>query len=319
MKQSVQILLFIALLVPLLAGAREETMEERKQRITRKYLRERAEITYSEMAVPDVEAENTEVLASEIYKQPQVDLQRQEGGIAMPRPPVRRPTPRVENSNWLLAESPEIEDPYADPFAVNDASSESAKKSDWTSWGRDRSSSTYNDQQAESRFNRRTDYESASQSFFNPRDPRSSTTERFSSGFQQEGSSFLNRSQYGQQQESSLFYSSERLDLSREKTSKTTFTRNRLQSPYQQEAQSRSGQSIFSSGTPFQSEGYTPYKSSFQIQQEQRKQEWGESSMVQPEFQKLNTYQQWKEKKPVKYDPTSDDAFIQEMMPKTRR
>lgn len=319
MKQSVQILLLIAVLLPALSRAREETMEERKQRITRKYLRERAEITYSEMAVPDVEAENSEVLASEIYKQPQVDLQRQEGGAAIPRPPMRRPVPRVENSNWLLAETPEIEDPYADPFAVQDANSESAKKSDWTSWGRDRSSSFYNDQQTERRFNRRTDYESTSQSFFNPRDPRSATTERFSSGFQQEGSGFLNRSQYGQQQESPLLYSSERLDLSREKTSKTTFTRNRLQSPYQQEAQSRSEPSVFGLGAPSKTEGYTPYKSSFQIQQEQRQQEWGGSSRVQPEFQKLNTYQQWKEKKPVKYDPTSDDAFIQEMMPKTRR
>ena len=103
MKRNVQILLLIACMVPLLVQAEEETMEERKRRITRKYLRERMDITYSDEVVPGADVESDDVLASEKFKETEVDLQRQEPGAVLP-PPMRQPAPRTENRNWLLSE-----------------------------------------------------------------------------------------------------------------------------------------------------------------------------------------------------------------------
>ena len=306
-------------------------MEERKQRITRKYLRERAEITYSEVVVPDAEIEGEEVLASEKYKQPQVSIQRQEGGVVMPQP-MRRPAPRVENSNWLLSESSELADPYADPFAPKASSVESKEKADWTTWGTERNVLPYAESQRESRFNQRGSedsfgnqqsrgYDSTQQGFFNPRDPRSGSTESMSSGFRQESSVWGRSSFSGRQQVFQSPSSMDALDLSRDKTIRSSQSQSRLQSPYSREMQSQSGRSEFRSSTQSGSGIYTPYKSSFQTQYEQRQQQRGGGYGQQPqqEFQKQNTFQQWKEKNPIRYDPTADDAFIQEMMPKTRR
>jgi len=52
MKRTVQTVLILTLLAPLCCVAREETMEERKQRIMRKYLRERSSIFQSPKIIP---------------------------------------------------------------------------------------------------------------------------------------------------------------------------------------------------------------------------------------------------------------------------
>ncbi len=314
MKRSVQILLLFACLAPLLAGAREETMEERKRRITRKYLRERAEVTYSEAAVPDAYAEDDEVLSSEKFKQPQVDLQRQKSVATIP-PPARRPVPRTENSNWLLSENPELDNPHADPFARKEAKDEPKKKADWTTWGTERGSSPYPGIQRESQFNWRDQgssfgqqpdsYDSVRQGAVNPRDPRTYSSGGVQPDFQQQGGR-ISGSIGG-------------LDLSREKTFNSALNQGRLQSPFPREAKPASDRSFGSGSRQQRQGGYTPYKSPYQTQREQRQQHPGGYNAPKQEFQRQNTFQQWKEKNPVQFDPTSDDAFIEEMMPRTRR
>ena len=336
MKRTVYILILCAGLIPVVAGAREETLEERKKRITRKYLRERAEMTYSEMYVPEAAVEAEELLDSEKFKQPQVDFQRQEGNSIMPRPPARRPAPRVENSNWLLSEEPKQNDPYAnpfsDPFARKDSTDKTNTKPDWASWGNERDLTPYEKTQRGSndpygRYGatpanlQPEGYGSTQQGFFNSQDPRSRSAGTQSSGFQQGDSVWRSRSLFGQQQQEGVNPNSmDALDLSRDRTFNSTQAENRLSSPFSRETQSQSGTSAFGSRTQSGSGRYTPYKSSFQTDYEQRQQQQsGYGEAVQPQYQKQNTFQQWKERNPVRYDPTADDAYIQEMMPKSHR
>jgi len=325
MKRNVQILLIFACLVPVFAGAREETMEERKRRITRKYLRERVDVTYSEMVVPDADAEDEDVLASEKFKQPQVDLQRQEPGAPI-LPPVQRPVSPAENRNWLLSEDSEMddpyadpfsrEDPYADPFALKDSKDDSKKKSDWA-LGTEGDSSPYAGAQRESRFNWRNygpsqgqqsgSYDPTRQGIFNPRDPRASFAEGMQPGFQQ--------------QEGQIPGSIGEMDLSRGKTFNSIFNRERSQSPFVRETESPVARSFGSDAQQQQRKGgYTPYRSPYQTQREQRQQpQRGGYSEPKQEYQRKDTFQQWKDRNPTPFDPTSDDAFVNEMMPKIRR
>ena len=259
MKRNVQILLLFACVVPLLVRAEEETMEARKRRITRKYLRERMDITYSEEVVPGGDAENEDILASEKFKLPEVDLERQQPGAQMP-PPVRQPAPRTDNRNWLLSETAEPDDPYADPFAEKDSKDE-PEKTDWTTWGTEREPSPFIGTQRESRFNGRDD-----ESF--------SGQQAFESGLQPRTGGYTP-----------------------------------YKSPYQTQREQQQEQWG----------GYTPYKSPYQTQREQQQEQWGGYSEPKQEYRRQDPYQQWKKKNPVPFNPMSDDAFIQETMPKTRR
>jgi len=327
MKRSVQILLLFACLAPLCVDAREETMEERKRRITRKYLRERMDITYSEEVVPGASAEDEDIRASEKFKEAQVDLERQEPGAAMP-PPVRPPpAPLVGNQHWLLSEESETDDPYANPFAPEDPYAvddpfapkepkNEPRKTDWTAWGRDRDSSPYPDTQRESRFNRRDqgsfseqqpgNYDSTRQGIFGPYDPRASSVEGVRPGFPQ--------------QEARAFGSPAGQDPSRGKTFNPIFNQERRQSLFPHAAGSSTDRS-YGSGPQRQPRtgGYVPYKSPYQTQREQRQQQWGSYSEPKQEYRRPDTFQQWKEKNPPRFNPTRDDAFVEEMMPKTRR
>ena len=103
MKRNVQILLLVACMVPLFVQAEEETMEERKRRITRKYLRERMDIIYSEEVVPgdDVEAEG--VLASEKLRQSDGGLDQQEPGMPLPPPVITTTRSLISNAHLQLS------------------------------------------------------------------------------------------------------------------------------------------------------------------------------------------------------------------------
>jgi hypothetical protein len=313
MKHSVQTLLLAACVVALDFSVQAETMEERKQRIMRKYLRERTTITQGGAMVPQEYAEDEMLAASDKFKQAEVDLQRQEPGVAPPPPPPRRPPPRTEDRNWLLAEDPELEDPYADPFAFNTEKDESGKKADWTTWETERESSTYRGIQRETRFGGRRGapaveqpasiYESMRQGFSGMRDPRAAADEGMQQGFTQPGS----RSPY----------TAGGLDLSQDKTYNSTFNQSRLQSPFPRAGEEREERS-FGSGAQQRRDGYTPYKSPYQTQRDQRSQQWGGYREPQQEFRKQDPFQTWKDKNPTRFDPTRDDAFIDEVMPKTR-
>lgn len=332
MKRNVQILLLFACAVPLLVRAGEETLEERKRRITRKYLRERMDITYSEEVVPDTDAGSEDVLASEKFKDPEVNLERQQPGAPLP-PPVRQPPPRTENRNWLLAEPGEPADPYADPFDQMDSKDES-KKNDWmTTWGAERESSPYADPQRKGRYNWR-EYDS----FSGEQSGRYDST--------RQGGSFGARTSFGEempsgvpQQRSQTYGSPDGQDLSSENPFNSIFNQNRAQSTTLREIETPGNPSSESGWQP-RTGGYTPYKSPYQTQRDQRQEQWGgytpykspyqtqrdqrggqggRYSEPEQEYQRQDPYQQWKKKNPAQFDPTGNDAFIQQNMPKTRR
>ncbi len=316
MKRSVQILLLFACSVSLLAEAREETMEERKARITRKYLQKRVEIAQGEMVVPDAAVENEEdVLASEKFKDAQVDLQRQEPGVRMPPPSAPRPRPRAAvNRNWLLADAPEEEeDPAANPFSLKSTKAKSTKQTDWSAWGTERdASSPYTITENESRFNWRSSGTSRQGGLFGSQE---TSTKGLQSGFQpqqypgSEGSSLFGRQQQGYQNP----YSTGGLDLSRDKTVDPTFNQNPfLRTPAQSTDPS-------SGADTRKQQGYIPYKSPFQTQRNQQQQQWGGVTEPTQKYRKQDPFQKWKEQNPQRNDPLQDDAFITEMMPKTRR
>ncbi len=308
-------------------------MEERKRRVTRKYLRERMDITYSEMAVPEAEAEGEEVLASEKFQQPQVDLKRQRPGAARPLPAQRPQPQQMENRNWLLAEDPEMADPYADPFAREDPfarddpfadsfirrDSEGApeKEAGWATWGREREGLPFGGAAREGQYNPRGDnfpygqqsgiYGPTKQETFSPHDPRASSVEGSWRGFQQ------------QEDQSSIPFVGK--DPSRGTPSNPSFNQGRFQSPFPQKSAPALDRS-FGSGSQQEprSRGYVPYKSPYQIQRDQQKQgQWGGYIEPRQEYQRPDAFQQWKARSPAPFDPTSDRAFVDEMMPKTRR
>ena len=316
MKRPVQILLLFACSVSLFAEAREETMEERKRRITRKYLQKRMEITYSDTVVPDTTVEAEEVLASEKFKDPQVDLQRQEPGARMPPPSPPRPRPRAANPNWLLADETETEDPYANPFARKEAKDKPKKKTDWTAWGAERESSPYSILQRDSRFNW-SGYDSKRDGLFGS---QRTSAEGVQTGFESKDPASDGRGLFGRQQGTQAPYSFGRRDLSRDKTVDPS-AQNSFQSPFQSSFLRSPAQSTDQSSAGFQrqQQGYTPYKSPYQTQRDQRKEQWGSYTKPEKDYRKQDPFQQWKEQNPQQFDPMRDDAFINELMPKPRR
>ncbi|MCF7817497.1 MAG: hypothetical protein K9M54_06425 [Kiritimatiellales bacterium] len=315
MKRNLQILLIATLLLPMLGTAREETKEERKQRITRKYLREHTTIQQSDAMVPEESPEDLQITDSERFKQPEIDIQRQEPGTMMPPPPQpRRPLPSAEDRNWLLAKDPELTDPYADPFSLQDSTATEPKKStDWTTWETGRET----EPQTESRFDRRNynadnqqpsgTYDSRRQGLLNPRAPIP-----FSSDGTQQDSPFTKSS--GMSTRSP--YTANGLDLSRDKTLTPLINQGRLQTPFPRDTGSSSDRSFGSDSQ--QRNGSIPYISPIQTQRNQQQQQ-GTYGTPQQEYQKPDPFKKWKEQNPTKFDPMRDDAFIDELMPKNRR
>lgn len=157
MKKYVQILL-LCLFFPSVLLAKEESLEERKQRIVRKYMTERATVSQSDMEVSYLNEKDEKLAASEEYGKTK-DLYARQDGItggmpaAVPmRPRVSRRRTETESDNsWLLAdESLQVDDgnPFKDPFESDQAGA-SRKKSDF--WASQRSSTST---ESESRYGR---------------------------------------------------------------------------------------------------------------------------------------------------------------------
>ncbi len=320
MKRSVQILLMMVFLVPLPSQAKEETMVERRQRIMRKYLRERSNISQSEIEVPFARPEDDDLAKSEQFKESQVSLQRNEGGSPMPPPPPpRRPRPTAGNRNWLLA---------VDPMQ-DDADSEKTpkKQKDWSIWGMDREQSPYGGTQRNGFYDRRTQEDSSANSsrdgsrqkgLFNSRGYTPFSSGRDSSGFQRResipGGGYSGI--FGRKRDEPSGSGLGTLDLSRDRIYNPALNQGRLKSPFQRESTPSADRSF---GSGFKGQGYTPYKSPYETQRKQQQQPWGGQTQQGPEYKKVDTYQEWKKRNPVRYDPTGDDAFINEVMPKSRR
>ena len=310
MNRNLHILLAAAILLPALSPAREETKEERKQRITRKYLREHTNILQSDSMVPEEETpEDLEVTDSERFKQSEVDIPRQQPGT-MPAPPrpAPRPIPRAADRNWLLAADPELADPNADPFSLGNSATTPKTSTDWTAWGTEREAAP----ETESRFDRRNynadaqqpveSYDSRRQGLFNPRAPIP-----FSSTGTQQDSPFTKSSGTSIRTP----YPSGGLDFSRD----NTIDQGRLKSPFTRNTESSTDRSFGSDSS--QRNGRIPYINPFQAQRNQRQQgSFGGSSQ---EYQKPDPFKKWKEQNPTKFDPTREDAFIDELMPNNRR
>ncbi|HEY5621713.1 MAG TPA: hypothetical protein VIR77_03845 [Pontiella sp.] len=117
MKKAIQLVLLCAL-IPMAGMAREETLEERKKRIMRKYLREAGELSQVDWTVPD-SSEEALVTESEKYQTVDVEFERHEGAMIPPVMARRGPVPsRDEGRSDGALDEDLPEDPYADPFAV---------------------------------------------------------------------------------------------------------------------------------------------------------------------------------------------------------
>lgn len=316
MNKPVQILLLFAFL-PMLGMAREETLEERKQRIVRKYLRENATITQSDLVVPsDLPVEDEQVTDSEQFKDAEVDLQRHEGAATPIMPPQQRPVPRA-NSNWLLDDMDEEADgsnPYADPY-----SSGSIDSGDnlWSAWDGTSSRDTQTTRQNRNTDSYRNDpysRQDSNRGIFGGRQQQ-----EYSTGGQQ-GSGFGASSRtgiFGREQQSGQSGYSSGLNLqgSQTRTYGSDPSEGMLSTPLPQiDSSSRKDEQRRSS------QGYQPYKSPYEQQREERRQQQRGTvpKPEQPEFKRPDSYQQWKERNKT-WDPTQDDAYISEMMKKNKR
>lgn len=309
MNKPVQILLLIALF-PMIGTAREETLEERKQRIVRKYLRENLVITQSDMVVPSDLPEDERITDSEKFMDVEVGLDKHDASAAPFIPPPRpRPVPRAD-SNWLLDtdETADASDPYADPYA---SSLQNSGEDLWSTWDnpsvqlesptrQDRSYNPY----------ARTDSNQGMQ------DGRSQ--QNYSSYGQQQdsgyGSAYSGRTDlFGQpRQTDRSVYSSSGFNLqgNSPRTYGSDPSEGLLSSPYPQ---------LDSSSPEEQKPGYQPYKSPYVQQHEQRSRQWG-SPVQQPkqEYKRQDSYQQFKERNKT-WNPTQDDAYTSELMQQPKR
>ena len=107
---KVFIFIIYLLLVSICSEAAEETLEERKRRIMRKYAPLKTTITQSNMEVVGAFSEDESVIASEIMQVEDLQFEREDPN-RMIRPPAVRPNPQQSQSNWLLpSEDLELED-----------------------------------------------------------------------------------------------------------------------------------------------------------------------------------------------------------------
>lgn len=327
MKKSIQILLAVASLLPLLSPAKEESMEERKQRIMRKYLRERSNIVYTDLAVPiENDPEDEAVLASEIYKENEVELSRSDAGTMPPPPPPPRLRPAVDR-DWLLNAE--------DPYVAEDEGSKEVKKKDWLSpWGSESEDARYgraeNDPspyggiRRQSLFGSGMEAGSASssgrntdgqESAWSPFGDQSKANERNQFIFQPRGkrNDETSGGLFGPQRDNSSGNRSGTMDFSRDRNYRSGTERSPYLSPYTTGSEG-SGRQL--DGQNNRMQGYTPYKSPYETNRNRQQQ--GSSGLYQSnqEFQRADPYKAWKKRTMTPYDPTGDDAFVNELLPR---
>lgn len=87
----------------------EETLEERKQRIMRTYLRERIDIVSSGLTVDTGEIYDEQVKESEIMQVEDLEFDRHEGGVVIPPRQIPRPLPNQQETWWAEPEVEELE------------------------------------------------------------------------------------------------------------------------------------------------------------------------------------------------------------------
>lgn len=308
MNKSVQILLLIALF-PMIGSAREETLEERKQRIVRKYLRENATVTQSDMIVPSELDEDERITDSEKFAEASVSLERQEVGakpMVVP-PPAPRPVPRAD-ANWLLQAADETAelDMFGNPV---DSSADS-----WSSWR-----STEAERTEDGISQRRTEsYRREDQNSFGMRGQQSTTRDtRYGttpSTIRPRERDVFGRTATPQSESTpSSGYGLDRTP----RTFGSSPDQGLLNNPFGQ-VRSPGEEDSLRSGTP-RSGTYQPYVSPYQKEREKRSQPtWSTQRSATEQNQRKDSYQKWKSRQ-NEFDPTADDAYINDMLKKNRR
>lgn len=321
MKRTPAIVLALIILAPLGMDADAETMAERKQRIMRKYLRERQTLVQSDLVLPEIN-EDEGLDDSQNILNPRVDITPRRASMAPPVQPYQ-PIPVQAQQNWLLDQEDGSADPYSDPFAVSSEEDTEETEEDWyTQWRQ-----------------RRDELEAAQQSetpdtYGFDRDRRAFTDgepdfDYSFGGNQEEAPSYYGntpRTSYGQPQTS---YGQPRTSYGQPQTSY-----GQQQSPYGQ-SQPNSGLyttprygSSPSSGmlaptmdydgtSGSAGSSYTPYQSPYQSRQQQPQQD-RYAQPQQQEFTRPTPYQKWKDENQG-WDPTADDAYLDELMRRNRR
>jgi hypothetical protein len=293
MNRIVQIFLFSAVLA---GTVNAETMEERKVRLTRKYLHERQEIVQSAVVLFD-DKENEQVLDSEKFQQGQKDFSQQQGS-SLGRPVVVQASSArsSQQGSWLLSEDDALTDPYADPFAdpfsMDDETGQSSdeRESRWGQWQRQQEQMAARPQAtadaAGSSYSGRGEY-SAVYGDAGQQD-RSS---RYTTYGQQQGTSYGGGASYGQQQSGYSLYGTTRSGSSSSSSSMLRYP----------------GSSTQDSGTSSSSStrSYTPYTSSYQSQQVQPSAQQ-QSSQQQQEFIRTSPFQKWKSNQQSRDDHVND-------------
>ena len=127
---KVFIIIIYLLLISIYGEAAEETLEERKKRIMRKYAPMKTTIMQSNIEVVGAFSEDERVIASEIMQVEDLQFEREDPN-RMIRPPVVRPNPQQSQSNWsLYSEDLNLEDnltvqgDYGSMIGVSDEKSE---------------------------------------------------------------------------------------------------------------------------------------------------------------------------------------------------
>lgn len=128
MYKSIQLLLVLSLLAPVIGEASEETLEERKKRIMRKYLRVRSEMVQSDLYVPEEADEEVDVDIADTdhLQSAKIAIERHEPGMSpMPMPVPRRAVRQKKDTSWMIEEEPE---------AKEERPKKSAELERWNNW-----------------------------------------------------------------------------------------------------------------------------------------------------------------------------------------
>lgn len=276
-------------------------MEERKKRIMRKYITQDAALSESDFLIPSQEMEDERVLDSEIFKGKENLLNQQTTSAAMPmpRPPPRRPAPQKQNSNWLLDNASETDD---DPYAMGSELGDS-----WSTWGDPKTTAKKTKKKRK----------------YTP--PKSSSSSRWGNDRS------FSSDRYGSEQSSGFGRSSTQTDLfgrSRTSSYPPPLNASQTQKTYGSSPstgllnprfsqQNKKISSPRASGSdPKSNRGYTPYKNFNQSMKERNQNQQGTQRPAQ-EFKRVDPYQKWRKKSPS-WDPTAEDAYINEFMKPNR-
>ncbi|MBT8042761.1 MAG: hypothetical protein HKP10_08855 [Kiritimatiellales bacterium] len=310
-KRTFQIVL-LAILLSHAGGAEEETLEARRQRIMRKYLQESSAIMQSDMAVPDDELENEQVLDSEKFQEPDVEFERHKGPVVPPRMPPRQTMVRQESDNWLLSDVEEEEDPFGrqkSEDSMSDYWSMLEQREDSTPYGSERRDQRYGDDRYDT-------YSRRDSGRYDFRDEASSSTRSpfgFSNEeqFKQDGYRTTRRPDiFGRTVQDPDMADSAQLQPRRTYGSSPD-SGMLLNMPFSQTQ--AAGEDRLQEDKARQ--GYIPYKNLQQMDRE-RSQRWGDQRDSSEQiYTKPNPYQQYKERNKV-WEPTADDAYLDEMIRK---